>query len=221
MPQKSICESRWLHRQSALRSKALHTDKGQIFVSGPAEIEELTEWQMDEGLRSFRPPNRQKEALITITGMKYGQVYTARQDNKIIGYVTFHAPEDFERWGQSEQECIVELGAIEISAEWRQYGVGKALMDVAFAHGIFDDFIVIATEYYWHWDLKRSGLSVWKYRDLMTKLMGRGGLVPMGTDDAEICSHPANMLMVRIGPNVSQNDIIDFDALRFKRKKML
>ncbi len=221
MPHKSVTQSDWLHEETGLRCKSLHTDKGQVFITGPVELEELAEWKMADGLRGFRPPERQKEALMTITRIKHGQVFTARHDNTIVGYVTFHAPEAFERWGQSSLECIVELGAIEISPEWRQYGIGKALMDVAFAGGAFDEYIVIATEYYWHWDLKNNGLSVWKYRDLMTGLMGRAGLTPMGTDDPEITSHPANMLMVRIGPKVPGKDVRIFENLRYKRKQML
>ncbi len=27
-----------------------------------------------------------------------------------------------------------------------------------------EDYIIITTEYYWHWDLKGTGLKVWEYR---------------------------------------------------------
>ena len=60
-----------------------------------------------------------------------------------------------------------------------------------------EDYIIISTEYYWHWDLKGTGLDVWQYRKIMEKMMAAGGLEPAATDDPEICSHPANCLMVR------------------------
>lgn len=221
MPYKTLVNNDLVLQKAGSRCKVLHTDKGQVFVTGPVEAEELAEWTLDEGLRAFRPPKQQKEALITITKMKHGQIFVARHEDTVVGYVTFHAPEEFERWGQSSLDCIVELGAIEISPPWRQHGIGKALLDVAFADGAFDEYIVLATEYYWHWDLNNTGLSVWKYRDFMTRLMGRVGMEPMGTDDPEITSHPANMLMVRIGPKVSREDIIEFENLRYKRKRML
>lgn len=105
MPQKiSQCGRQPL--ESGLRCRALHTESGQLFITGPVEAEELAQWQLDEGLRSFRPPVRQKEALITITGMKHGQVFVARFDETIVGYVTFHVPEDFERWGQSSLNAL-------------------------------------------------------------------------------------------------------------------
>ncbi|PNB76434.1 N-acetyltransferase, partial [Pseudomonas sp. FW305-BF6] len=40
------------------------------------------------------------------------------------------------------------------------------------------------------------------------------------TDDPEICSHPANCLMVRIGKRVTTEDIQAFDALRFLQRYM-
>ena len=30
-----------------------------------------------------------------------------------------------------------------------------------------EDYLVITTEYYWHWDLKGTGLTVWDYRKMM------------------------------------------------------
>ena len=39
-----------------------------------------------------------------------------------------------------------------------------------------EDYIIITTEYYWHWDLKGTGLNVWEYRKVMEKMMNAGGL---------------------------------------------
>ncbi|HLQ72448.1 MAG TPA: N-acetyltransferase, partial [Bacillota bacterium] len=49
-------------------------------------------------------------------------------------------------------------------------------------------------------------------------MMAKGGLYPAATDDPEIISHPANCLMVRIGKNVPEASIQQFDRLRFFRK---
>ena len=32
-----------------------------------------------------------------------------------------------------------------------------------------EDYLVITTEYYWHWDLKGTGLNVWDYRKMMER----------------------------------------------------
>src|SRR5690625_5782129 len=81
-----------------------------------------------------------------------------------------------------------------------------------------ENYIVISTEYYWHWDLKGTKLSIWDYRKVMEKMMAAGGLLPAPTDDPEIISHPANCLMVRIGKNVPESSIEQFDKLRFLQR---
>src|SRR5699024_9667086 len=64
-------------------------------------------------------------------------------------------------------------------------------------------------------DLEGTQLNIWQYRKIMEKMMSHGGLTPAPTDDPEIISHPANCLMVRIGNNVCEESIKQFDTLRF------
>ena len=79
-----------------------------------------------------------------------------------------------------------------------------------------EDYIIITTEYYWHWDLKGTGLNIWEYRKVMEKMMNAGGLQWYATDDPEICSHPANCLMVRIGNRVDSNSIESLTTAVYK-----
>ena len=90
---------------------------------------------------------------------------------------------------------------------FRDTGVGKSLLKVSMMDDAMEDYIIITTEYYWHWDLKGTGLNIWDYRKVMEKMMNAGGLQWYATDDPEICSHPANCLMVRIGKRVDSNSI--------------
>ena len=117
-------------------------------------------------------------------------------------------------------ENLIELGAIEVIPKFRGTGVGKSLLKVSMMDDAMEDYIIITTEYYWHWDLKGTGLNVWDYRKVMEKMMNAGGLQWYATDDPEICSHPANCLMVRIGNRVDSNSIERFDSLRFKNRFM-
>ena len=103
---------------------------------------------------------------------------------------------------------------------FRGTGVGKSLLKVSMMDDAMEDYIIITTEYYWHWDLKGTGLNIWEYRKVMEKMMNAGGLQWYATDDPEICSHPANCLMVRIGKRVDSNSIERFDGLRFINRFM-
>jgi acetoin utilization protein AcuA len=190
----------------------------RLVVEGPIQPEQLAVMRFDEGLKAFRPPEQQHQALVEIAALPEGRIIAAREGDLVLGYVTFLYPDPLERWSQAKLPDLLELGAIEVSAKVRAGGVAKKLLQVAFADDAMEDYIVITTEYYWHWDLKGTGLDVWEYRKVMEKVMGSVGMVWMATDDPEICSHPANCLMARIGKRVPPESIAAFDAMRFQNR---
>lgn len=192
--------------------------RGLLRVEGPVSPEALATYRLDDGLGAFRPPARQHEALVEIAALPEGRVIVARRAETVVGYVTFHYPDPFERWAQGGLDCLLELGAIEVTPLYRKGGLAKTLLRVAFLDDFMENYIVLTTEYYWHWDLKGTGLDVWAYRRVMEKVMGSAGLVWMATDDPDICAHPANCLMVRIGKNVPPEAVAAFDRLRFQNR---
>jgi acetoin utilization protein AcuA len=201
-------------------SKELQTPSGTLIVEGPIEPEQLAEYKFHEGLVAFRQPDQQLEALIEIAGLPEGRIIIARNDQTIVGYVTFLYPDPLERWSEAKLDNLIELGAIEVAPDYRGVRVGQTLLHVAMMDDQMEEYITITTEYYWHWDLKGTGLNVWEYRKIMEKMMGAGGLVWYATDDPEISSHPANCLMVRIGSRVDQESIQKFDQVRFMNRFM-
>lgn len=200
--------------------KEVQTEKGTLIVKGPVTGEDITKLAIDFGLKAFRSPDSQKEALAEIADLSEGRVIIATFNDVIVGYVTFHFPDEFERWGQSKMPDLLELGAIEITPEWRQAKVSRHLLDVAFMDNTFEDYIIISTEYYWHWDLKGTGLDVWQYKAVMQKVLGAFGMQNAATDEPEIASHAANSLMVRIGENAPIESVIQFETMRFKNRWM-
>ncbi|MDI6811958.1 MAG: GNAT family N-acetyltransferase [Desulfitobacteriaceae bacterium] len=196
--------------------QTVQTPEGVVQVKGPASLETLSNLTMDSGLRAFRPPNRQKEALMEICQLEFGSVVIAVRNGELLGYVTFHPPDSFERWSQGPKE-VLELGAIEVAPTVRGTGIARRLLEVAFANPEMENFLVLATEYYWHWDLEGKGLHIWEYRELMRQLMAHVGMVVKDTDEEEIASHPANMLTVRYGKHVSREAVLAFEALLFER----
>lgn len=193
---------------------------GDVIVEGPISSEELASLDFHKDLVAFRPPAQQHEALVEIAKLPEGRILIARVEDQVVGYVTYVYPDPLERWSEGNMENLVELGAIEIIPEFRGGGIGKALLTVSMMDDQMEDYIILTTEYYWHWDLKGTGLNVWEYRKVMEKMMREGGLEYFATDDPEICSHPANCLMARIGKRVDEASIQQFDALRFKNRFM-
>ncbi|MHB9146376.1 MAG: GNAT family N-acetyltransferase [Symbiobacteriia bacterium] len=196
--------------------RTLATVQGPIVVQGAAPRSLIASLRPDPGLRAFRPPDKQKEALLEICGLPEGRITIAYQGDLLVGYVTYHHPDSFERWGEGRNPGILELGAIEVSPAWRSGGLGKALLEVSFEDDWFEDFIVVSTEYYWHWDLQGTSLSLWHYRDMLEAFFARVGFERRDTDEPDIASHPCNMLMVRVGGRVPEDLLLAFEALRYK-----
>ncbi len=196
--------------------RMLRVGGDMVYIEGPLSPGVLGKLQLDQRLDTFRQPKEQLKALVGIAELEKGRIYGARVNDILVGYVTFHPPDGYERWGQAKLTNLIELGAIEISPNWRGSGLSNALLELVVSQGWMEKSILFATEYYWHWDLDATGLSVWQYRNMMEKLFRKTGMEPANTDDPEICCHAANMLMVRIGQQVTQEEIEEFDKVRMQ-----
>lgn len=193
----------------------INTATGKVFVEGPVETEDLARLSINQQLTNFRAPERQYEAMIIVANSPEGMVYIARHDSEIVGYVLFHYPSQYSRW--SKHPRILELGAIEVSRDYKRLGVGASLLKLAFANPVMEEFVVITTEFFWHWDLKDSGLDVMSYQRMLNKLFGVVDFRKRRTDDPDILEHPANMLMVRFGSMVSKTYISAFEDLTYQK----
>ena len=191
-----------------------------LIVEGPVSSETLSQLTLHEDLDAFRRPKEQHQALIEIAALPEGRIIITRDGQTIVGYVTFHYPDEQERWSQEQMADLIELGAIEVADEYRSLGLGQRMISTAFEDDQMEQYIVFTTEYYWHWDLKGSGLTVWEYRKMMERLMKIVDMEWYATDDPEICSHPANCLMVRIGKDVPLSSKEQFDHIRFQQRFM-
>ncbi len=207
------------HRKT-YNAKEINTPKGNLLIEGPIPPERLAELDFHQDLVAFRPAELQKKALIEIAGLPEGRIIIARNRETVVGYVTYVYPDPLERWSEGKMDNLIELGAIEVIPEFRGSGTGKNLLKVSMMDDAMEDYIIITTEYYWHWDLKGTGLNVWEYRKIMEKMIHAGGLEWYATDDPEICSHPANCLMVKIGKRIDLDSIEQFDRLRFMNRFM-
>ncbi|WP_017379949.1 GNAT family N-acetyltransferase [Paenisporosarcina sp. TG-14] len=209
-----------MEHEKTYNAMELKTKHGQLIIEGPISASDIARYDFHEHLVAFRPPAQQHKAVIGIAKLPEGRILIARENMTIVGYVTFLYPDPLERWSQGQMSNLIELGAIEVIPKYRGTGVGKSLLRVSMMDDKMEDYITITTEYYWHWDLKGTGLNVWEYRKIMEKMMTAGGLEYFATDDPEISSHPANCLMAKIGSRIDNESIQRFDQLRFMNRFM-
>lgn len=212
--------SQFNHTQPGVSERLLYTDRGIIAVEGPVTPQRIRQFGMCNGLCKFRQPKEQQLALMDIANLPEGLVYIAYYESTIVGYITFHYPE-FERWAQSGMPNLLELGAIEVSREWRGLGISVGLVQIPFDTDRMEDKIVISMECYWFWDLQGTDITAFEYRRLMENLMSKSGFETTQTDDPDICSHPANLLSVRIGSQVSEQDCHKFQSVCYRSKWLL
>lgn len=198
--------------------RKLETPIGTISIEGPVERNILETYKFDDDLDAFRRPQEQFIAIQEIAELDEGRIIIARINDHIIGYTTYLYPDPLERWSMDNLEYLLELGAIEISNQYRSLGIGKNMLEVAMLDDQVEDYIIITTEYYWHWDLKNTGLNVFDYKKMMQKMMAAGGMEVFSTNDPEITSHPANCLMARIGKRITNEQIEAFDKIRFTNR---
>ncbi len=209
-----------MKHQKTYNAMELKHKNGNLLIEGPITSNDLANLDFHEDLIAFRPPVQQHKALVEIATLPEGRIIIVREQSQIVGYVTYLYPDPLERWSEGNMENLIELGAIEVIPKFRGGGVGKSLLQVSMMDDAMEDYIILTTEYYWHWDLKGTKLNVWEYRKVMEKMMNAGGLEYYATDDPEISSHPANCLMARIGKRISQQSVQQFDSLRFMNRFM-
>ncbi|MCG7332249.1 GNAT family N-acetyltransferase [Salinicoccus roseus] len=207
-----------MHHTKTYYKEEYETENHSFILEGPLTTKELSAFTFDDGLDAFRPPIEQFEAIKEIAELEEGRILIVREGDHIIGYVTYLHPDPMERWSDGNLPYIMELGAIEISLDYRSFGLGKRLLSLSMQDAFMENYIIITTEYYWHWDLKNSGLDVYEYKDLMIRLMASVGFEVFQTNDPEITGHPANTLMARIGRNIKEEQMMAFDKLRFKNR---
>ncbi|HEX2863261.1 MAG TPA: GNAT family N-acetyltransferase [Deinococcales bacterium] len=193
----------------------LETPYGPVEVSPCAPPQVLARLEPEASLKAFRPAEQQLKALVEIAGLPGGCVATATMGHRLIGYAAFHPPDPIERWSGSREPGIVELGAVETSPAHRGRHLARRLLETTVNTGRFDDGILIATLYHWHYDLEGTGVSTYAYRRLLERLYGTVGLRVVETDDPEIQPYPGNSLMARVGPRAPEALRREFERLRF------
>ncbi len=197
--------------------KEMHKKEVTYTIEGPVNTNQLKKFTIHQELKSFRFPEKQLEAMQHIATLPEAQIYVSHINQHIIGYVIFLHPDPKEHWSKAGMKDLLELGAIEVASPYRGNNIANEMLKISFSGPFFEYYIIFTTLYYWHWDLKGTELSIWKYRNMMEKVMNSVGLTFMNTNEPEIRSHPANGLMVRIGKHIPISSIKQFDNLRYMK----
>ncbi|RKZ06693.1 hypothetical protein DRQ05_04320 [bacterium] len=211
----------------------VHTRRGDVRLVRGLGAGQLEGLKMSEGLGIFfhyryEDAERTKRLLIDLCSNELVTVSAAISGDTLAGYVTIVPAEESGRWGalnealkelypDIDRPILFELGSIEIGKRWRGMGLGTRLLEHTFG-GAFDGAIVFLRELSWHWDTRETGLSIYKYRNMLFKMFECVGFEYFYTDEKEVAYSGENMFMARIGKDVPGEISFRFcKSLRNKR----
>ncbi len=182
------------------RLRSLETARGPILLRDwcpPSQVERL---HPDEGLHAFARRADREQALLKriASGPECELVVAHTPEGLLIGQVSICAADD---WWEGIPD-LYEV-AIEVSANWRKLGLSKALLQFALEPDYFDEVILYALGFAWHWDLEGVGIGSMSYAQMIRRLFERVGFEKMAATEPNLQLDPANLFLARIGRNVS------------------
>lgn len=189
------------------RSQTLKTKMGSVLLRDfcpPSLVERL---HADSGLKAFaRVPEREQQLLLGIAKNPDCALALAHTPTgEIIGEVTI-APGDV--WWEGV-DPVYEV-AIEVSSNWRGQGIARNLLAFALELEAIEDIILFALGLSWHWDTEGTGLSLYRYREMIERLFASQGFKEYPTTEPNISMEPANILLARVGSHVDQRSASQF-----------
>jgi acetoin utilization protein AcuA len=200
---------------SARDAELVETPNGSITIypsCGPGSFAGL---KLDAGIGNFSHYSsiiQKLEVFEKVTSAKDGRVALAlREENRVVGYLACWYPDRAERWSKLG-ELMYEMGAVEVSRNFRHVNVAQKMISLILADDFFEDKIAYE-RFSWHWDLDGSGLTMAEYRN--DDAPSQGPIPEYYTNAPNIALRVENIFMERIGSRVSAEQQQRFRNLRF------
>jgi len=158
------------------------------------------------GIQTLKSVAALPDANVTIALSPAGQ---------IIGYIECGYPDAVEGWRDNADGLCYELGAIEVSRNWRRLGLARAMVALILADPFIETKVFFLTGYCWHWDLDQTTLTAYAYRNMLVRLFRPFDFRVYLTTNPEIRMSSANVLMARIGKQVTTAQVERFQKMLF------
>jgi acetoin utilization protein AcuA len=202
-----------------LQETVVSSPRGQLCICTGCSPEFLHPLTLEDGIGRFA---RYRSIISGVTTLKKvaalpdaNVTVALSPERRIIGYIECSYPDAIEGWRGNTDGLCYELGAIEVSRNWRHVGIGKAMVAAILTDPFIETKIFFLTGYCWHWDTDHSGLSVYAYRNMLVRLFRPFGFRVYLTNNPEIRMASANVLMARIGTQVNPQQRERFQQMLF------
>lgn len=194
------------------------TDQGSLCIIPRCPPDLFPKLELDAGLGKFSHYSsiiKKLEVFEEVAAGRDGRVAIALvSDRTLAAYAACWYPPAGDRWSKLG-DLMYEMGALEVSRNYRGMGLARRLFAVLMEDDFFEDKIAYMNGFSWHWDLDGSGLTMPQYRSMMLKLLRAHGFQECYTNEPNVCLREENFFMVRLGSGVSEEDRKRFRNLRF------
>ncbi|MCS6927426.1 MAG: N-acetyltransferase [Candidatus Binatia bacterium] len=201
------------------QERTLPSPRGTLRLLSVCSPDFLRTLTLEEGIGRFahyRSIISGISTLATVAALPDANVTVALSPaGQIIGYIECSYPDPLEGWRDNADGLCYELGAIEVSRNWRRLGLARAMTALIIADPFIETKIFFLTGYCWHWDLDHTGLSAYAYRNMLVRLFRPFDFRVYLTTNPEITLSSANVLMARIGHQVTPAQIERFQRMLF------
>lgn len=160
-------------------------------------------------LNSFRTAKEQEKVFNKLMQSNEVSLSVAVEDRQIIGYAVLLSPDSIDRW--SNLPFVTLMGALEVAKSYRKKRVALTILEHLFSnYKNLEKEIIIALEYYWHWDIGSDKQEVLAYKKGLKQLLSSFDMEVVYTNDPDIQSHWANFMMARIGKEITSEQLQKF-----------
>ena len=109
----------------------------------------------------------------------------------------------------------MEITALEVCRSWRSCRIASGILEMLLLNPQIEERIIYMVGYTWTWDLGGARKTSWQYRQMLIRLFERHGFAEYRTNEPNICLHPQNLFMCRVGKDITQTTLDRFKWLRF------
>jgi len=194
------------------------TPRGTLRLVPRCPPEVFSRLELDKGIGNFAHYSsiiQKMEVFRRVASQKDGRVALAVVGERLIAaYLACWYPSPEDRWSRLG-ELMYEMGAIEVSRNFRNMGIAAKMFLMTMEDDFFEDKIAYMNGFSWHWDLDGSGLTMAQYRAMIVNMLSKAGFEEMYTNEPNIALRQENVFMARFGSRVSGRDKARFRDLRF------
>jgi acetoin utilization protein AcuA len=197
----------------------LPTSQGNVRICSFCHPDNIRQYTFDRqfGIHEhYKSLYTQRERLEQKAAQQDANVVLALiEPQGIIGFGVLAYPDPTERWTELGPKIMMEVKAIEVSRTWRSQKIASGIINLMLAHPLIEDKIIYLVGYSWTWDLEGTHKTAQQYRQMLIHLFQPHGFEEFETNEMNVCLKPENILMGRIGKNISQMIKDRFKWLRF------